>query len=38
LVEANPVIGTHVAPEPSRTRVLSMIELAAVWKVRGNDP
>jgi integrase len=37
LVEANPVIGTNVAPEPARERVLSMSELAAVWKACGDD-
>jgi integrase len=33
LVEQNPVIGTHVAPQQSRTRVLSISELSAVWRV-----
>jgi len=32
LVEQNPVIGTHVAPQQSRTRVLSVSELSAVWR------
>jgi integrase len=32
LVDQNPVIGRHVAPEQPRTRVLSTAELAAVWR------
>jgi integrase len=32
LVDANPVVGTHVAAEQSRERVLSVTELAAVWR------
>jgi integrase len=32
LVEQNPVTGTHVAPQQSRTRVLSISELSAVWR------
>jgi len=31
LIEQNPVTGTHVAPMQSRTRVLSLAELSAVW-------
>jgi integrase len=37
LIEANPVIGTSVAPEKSRERVLTMPELAAVWRACGDD-
>jgi integrase len=37
LVEQNPVIGTQVAPEQSRDRVLSMDELAAIWRACGDD-
>jgi integrase len=37
LVEQNPVIGTHIAPEQSRERVLPMTELAAVWRACGDD-
>jgi integrase len=37
LVEQNPVIGTHVAPEQSRDRVLSVAELAAVWRACEDD-
>jgi integrase len=38
IAEQNPVIGTHVAPEQSRARVLSMNELATIWKACGPDP
>jgi integrase len=31
------VIGTHVAPESPRERVLSIEELAAVWRLAGDD-
>jgi integrase len=38
LVEGNPVIGTaRPAPETKRDRVLSMRELAAVWRAVGED-
>jgi integrase len=32
LVDSNPVIGTNLAPEQSRSRMLSLTELAAVWR------
>jgi integrase len=35
--ELNPVVGTHVAPEESRTRVLSMADLAAIWRACNDD-
>jgi integrase len=34
---ANPVAGTHVAPEQARSRVLTIEELAAVWRHAGDD-
>jgi hypothetical protein len=37
LSELNPVVGTHVAPEEPRERVLPMAELAAVWRACGSD-
>ena len=37
LTEQNPVIGTHVIPEKSRSRVLSIAELAAIWNACGGD-
>jgi integrase len=37
LVEQNPVIGTHAARLQPRTRVLSLAELAAVWRASGED-
>jgi integrase len=37
LTEQNPVIGTHVLPEKSRSRVLSLAELAAVWNACSED-
>jgi integrase len=37
LAEQNPVVGTHVAPEQPRERVLSVSELAAVWRACGDD-
>jgi integrase len=37
LVETNPVIGTPIAPEQSRDRVLSVTELATVWRAYGDD-
>jgi len=37
LVEQNPVIGTHVAPEQARTRVLPITELAVVWRACDDD-
>jgi integrase len=38
IVEANPVVGTAKPKEsPSRDRVLSDAELAAIWKACGND-
>jgi integrase len=37
LTEANPVAGTHVAPEAPRSRVLTIEELAAVWRHTGDD-
>jgi hypothetical protein len=37
IAEQNPVTGTHVAPEMPRSRVLSMAELAAVWRACGSD-
>lgn len=37
LTEQNPVIGTNVAPEAPRSRVLPIGELAAVWRASGDD-
>jgi integrase len=37
LAELNPVIGSHEAPEAPRERVLSREELAAVWRLAGDD-
>jgi integrase len=37
LTEQNPVIGTQVMPEKSRSRVLSLTELAAVWNACSED-
>jgi integrase len=37
LVEANPVLGTNVAPETPRARVLPVTELAAVWRACNGD-
>jgi integrase len=37
LVEQNPTIGTHIAPETPRSRVLPLEELAAVWRASGDD-
>jgi hypothetical protein len=37
VAEANPVIGTNVAPEASRSRVLRAEELAAVWRACRED-
>jgi integrase len=37
LTEQNPVVGTHVNPEKSRSRVLSIPELAAVWNACGDN-
>jgi integrase len=37
LTEQNPVIGTHVAPEAARSRVLPVTELAAVWRSCHHD-
>jgi integrase len=37
LVELNPVIGSHVAPEAPRERVLSLEELAAIWRASGDN-
>ena len=31
------MVGTHVAPEPALTRVLSMAELAAIWRACNSD-
>jgi integrase len=36
LIEQNPVVGTHVAPEQPRTRVLSLAELATIWRACGD--
>ncbi|WP_166145422.1 site-specific integrase [Methylosinus sp. RM1] len=38
LAEANPVTGTNRPPEPtSRSRVLSDVELAVIWRACGDD-
>jgi integrase len=37
LVDQNPVIGTHVLPQQSRTRVLSISELSAVWRACNDN-
>jgi hypothetical protein len=37
LTEVNPILGTHVAAEQARSRVLSIEELAAVWRASGDD-
>jgi integrase len=37
LAEQNPVVGTHVAPEQPRERVLSIAELAAIWRACDDD-
>jgi integrase len=37
LAEVNPVLGTPVAPEKPRTRVLPITELAAVWRACNGD-
>jgi integrase len=37
LVEQNPAVGTHRAPESTRSRVLPLAELAHVWRACGDD-
>jgi integrase len=37
LVEQNPVVGTYKAPESTREHMLSMTELAAVWRACADD-
>jgi integrase len=37
LIEQNPVVGTHVAPEQPRERVLSTTELTAIWRACDDD-
>jgi integrase len=37
LIEQNPVTGTQVVPEEARERVLSLTQLAAVWRACGDD-
>ena len=37
LVEQNPAVGTHKAPESTRSRVLPLAELAHVWRASGDD-
>jgi integrase len=37
LIDQNPIIGTHAARLQPRTRVLSLAELAAVWRACGED-
>ena len=37
LVEQNPAVGTHRAPESTRSRVLPLAELAYVWRACGDD-
>jgi integrase len=38
LIEQNPVIGTRAVRTQPRTRVLSLAELATVWRACGDDP